>query len=127
MKDKILCMTITAKGVPCKNFAKPRKGNFCNTHWKKPSQRKRKRKIFTPLERYEIIKTYGSVCYLCQKEIDLRKLWHIDHVIPFSKGGSDNIGNLRPTHIKCNELKGSKVISLSRLEKSLILRSKIRT
>lgn len=114
----MLCVAITAKETPCKNFAKPHKNNLCNTHWGKSY--KRERKIFTSIERYEVIKAYGPTCYLCLEEIDLKKPWHIDHLIPFSKGGSDIIENLRPTHKKCNELKGSKVINLSRLEKALL-------
>jgi 5-methylcytosine-specific restriction endonuclease McrA len=76
---------------------------------------KRDRKIFTIKERKEIIKTHGSVCYLCQRNIDLSSLWHIDHIKPFSKSGSDDIENLRPTHKVCNELKGAKSINLVRL------------
>jgi len=68
---------------------------------------KRERKIFTSLERKAVLESHGSTCYLCQRPIDLKALWHIDHVVPFSKGGDDDMANLRPTHKVCNELKGT--------------------
>jgi 5-methylcytosine-specific restriction endonuclease McrA len=113
MPKWINCRALTAEGKPCKNKAKTHKNNLCNTHAKKLIARERK--VFSAQERRNIIKTYGSVCYLCQREINLRTLWHIDHVVPFSKGGSDDMENLRPTHKVCNELKGSKSIKLVRL------------
>lgn len=66
---------------------------------------KRKRKVFTANERKVIWETYGSICYLCN--IKIYGEWHIDHVHPWSKGGSDKLENLRPTHSWCNETKSN--------------------
>jgi len=61
----------------------------------------------------QVLEEYGSVCYLCELDIDLtlpRKIgvkgWehglHLDHVTPISKGGSDCLENVAPTHAICN-------------------------
>lgn len=62
----------------------------------------------------EVLETYGSICHICGIAIDLKaprtatkgKNWqlglHIDHVIPLSKGGADNLDNVRPAHAHCN-------------------------
>jgi hypothetical protein len=66
----------------------------------------------------DILSKYGSDCYLCKNAIDLSaprsigsKGWessfHIEHVIPLSKGGNDTIENVRPSHGLCNLRKGS--------------------
>lgn len=73
----------------------------------------------------DVIEKYGIVCHLCNNIIDLNaprggrgagKLglnWqnglHIDHVIPISKGGSDTLDNVRPSHAKCNLSKGNRI------------------
>lgn len=36
--------------------------------------------------------------------------WHVDHVYPYSKGGSDEIENLVPSCISCNLKKKDKVL-----------------
>ena len=65
---------------------------------------------------------YGTCCYLCDKEIDLTaprqsgaEGWetslHIDHLVPISKGGSDSLDNVRPTHGQCNLKKGSQMLT----------------
>lgn len=75
--------------------------------------RRRRATISFPYNELQVIATYGHRCYLCGKEIDLlatRKAgipgWesglHIDHFIPISKGGSDTLDNVRPTHALCN-------------------------
>ena len=68
----------------------------------------------------DILSRYGSDCYLCKNAIDLSaprsigsKGWensfHIEHVIPLSKGGNDTIENVRPSHGLCNLRKGASV------------------
>jgi 5-methylcytosine-specific restriction endonuclease McrA len=59
----------------------------------------------------EVVRTYGSNCAVCQEPIDLdlkrtsRMGLTVDHWIPLSKGGSDDMSNLRPAHWICNRRK----------------------
>lgn len=62
----------------------------------------------------QLLETYGSNCYICNKPIDLTlprqgsnstySLWP-DHVMPLSRGGENTIRNVRPCHRKCNQSK----------------------
>jgi 5-methylcytosine-specific restriction endonuclease McrA len=69
---------------------------------------------------FEILLMHGTKCHICNGSIDYsaprivgRKGWqnglHLDHVIPLSKGGSDHIENVKPSHAKCNISKGADV------------------
>ena len=87
--------------------------------------RRRARKLnngFSFYKEDEVIKQYGSICHICNENIDLSlprktsiKGWenglHIDHVIPLSKGGSDTIDNVRPAHGLCNLKKHASTLS----------------
>jgi 5-methylcytosine-specific restriction endonuclease McrA len=70
----------------------------------------------------QIVATYGSTCYLCEKEIDVtlvrtsRYGLTVDHVVPLSKGGQDTLENLRPTHWICNIQKSDKSLEEYRAE-----------
>lgn len=46
-----------------------------------------------------------KVCYLCGGALDWDSAW-IDHVIPVSKGGTNDPDNLRWAHPDCNRMKG---------------------
>jgi 5-methylcytosine-specific restriction endonuclease McrA len=83
-------------------------------------QKNRRRRALSskPYNELQVIATYGGNCYLCGLGIDFmatRKCgnegWqsglHIDHLIPLSKGGSDTLENVRPTHAVCNLHKAS--------------------
>jgi len=74
-----------------------------------------------PYSLEEVLKTYGTTCYLCGTPIDLlspratnedgwEKGLQIDHVLPISRGGNDSLNNVRPSHGQCNLRKGTKTI-----------------
>ena len=83
------------------------------------SRRTRARKIGVEYGYYtdqDVLDLYGSVCHICNKDIDLNaprkcgdagweKGLHIDHVYPISRGGSDTLENVRPSHGRCNVIK----------------------
>ena len=69
-----------------------------------------KQTLTEPYTRQQIIQIYGDNCYLCNKPID--NDYHLDHIIPISKGGTDLIENIRPTHPLCNLQKGDKLITI---------------
>lgn len=89
-------------------------------------ERRELRKSLVRSEKYttqNILDKWGTVCYLCNEEIDLsirrsfkdktegwQKALTLDHVIPLSEGGPDTPDNVRPTHASCNTKKGTKVL-----------------
>ena len=63
----------------------------------------------TTQARARVLAAYGNTCWLCGQPI-LGRI-SIDHVVPRSKGGGDDLGNLRPAHLRCNKVRGSKDIN----------------
>lgn len=55
--------------------------------------------------------TEGDICYLCQQSMTYRQAT-IDHVIPLSKGGADDISNYKLTHPRCNLEKGNMLLEV---------------
>jgi len=49
---------------------------------------------------------FGLCCYWCQKHFPFEQL-NLDHLIPKSKGGSNNLENLRLTCYRCNNSRGN--------------------
>jgi len=66
---------------------------------------------FSTAQRYDIINrdmTDGQmICYLCDRVIYDEDL-HIDHVVPYSKGGETIVENGRLTHRWCNIMKSDR-------------------
>ena len=68
----------------------------------------------------QALELYGKTCHICNKKIDMKasrragygnweKGLHFDHVVPLSKGGSNTIDNIRPSHAICNIVKSGKI------------------
>jgi 5-methylcytosine-specific restriction endonuclease McrA len=58
-------------------------------------------------KRKQVLAEYGNVCWLCGQPVP--GLPSADHVIPRSRGGSDDIENLRPAHLACNVKRGNRL------------------
>jgi 5-methylcytosine-specific restriction endonuclease McrA len=47
-----------------------------------------------------------GICGLCYLPVEPGVAWQIDHVLPRSRGGGHEDGNLRLTHATCNLKRG---------------------
>ena len=54
-----------------------------------------------------VLETYGDRCHLCGQ----RGATTADHITPSSKGGNDDLDNLRPAHKSCNSRRGNLTIA----------------
>lgn len=55
----------------------------------------------------QVLDEYGRICWICQGDgADT-----VDHLIPKSKGGTDDWDNLRPAHRSCNGRRGDDIIT----------------
>lgn len=61
---------------------------------------------FTYKEWQSVLKKYKYRCACCNEKNNLS----IDHIIPISKGGKHEKENIQPLCIKCNSIKGVKII-----------------
>ena len=78
---------------------------------------KRQKLVGTPsrVSADRVLEIYGHRCSICGEKIFLnlprtsKEGLTVDHVIPISKGGTDDIANLRPAHWICNIRKSNKL------------------
>ena len=63
--------------------------------------RKKSRKQLSSKVRYTVLRRDSFKCQYCGATSDSTKL-HVDHIIPYSKGGSNDISNLITSCMKCN-------------------------
>lgn len=90
--------------------------------FRRAASRRRAKKLNNESKIYtekQVLDLYGHNCHICNEPIDLKAArragmtnWEyglqIDHVIPLTKGGSDNLDNVRPSHGICNLKKGNR-------------------
>ncbi len=65
-----------------------------------------KRKPFPPRIRTAVYQKTNGICAICGDSIS-EDNFTIDHIIPLSKGGTDDISNLQPACRACNEIKNN--------------------
>ena len=113
------------KANPARARENGRRGKKRHPEWaRKQSRIRRARRKAVQTEAWseeDIINRYGSDCHLCLYPIDLDAPrspkflnwelgFHPDHYTPMSKGGSDLLVNLRPSHAWCNYKKGARTM-----------------
>ena len=73
---------------------------------KKPEYENRARMVLSYEQRLEIYNRANGKCVLCGKEIKINKMT-IDHIIPLSMGGADEMSNMQCTCYACNQFKSN--------------------
>lgn len=62
-----------------------------------------------------VVEVHGMTCHLCGTEcLPRSEVGHLhplvvtlDHIVPRSRGGTDDVENLRPAHRRCNLSRGA--------------------
>lgn len=67
-------------------------------------KKQRKRNAIPQTMRWEIYRRDGYKCVYCGGKLDL----HLDHVVPYSRGGEDSYDNLVTACRNCNLSKGAR-------------------
>ncbi len=62
--------------------------------------------VFSKQTKRLVLDKYNGVCPLCGEAIQDNDV-SIDHIIPLSRGGTNDLDNLRPTHAICNRMKNN--------------------
>lgn len=68
------------------------------------------RKPISPVRRAAIYHRDGGVCAYCKAALDRDGNWHLDHVVPRVRGGSDADDNLKLACPACNLSKAARVV-----------------
>jgi len=92
----------------CKEFIKYKKGDIEFIKVAKSNNTARNRNI-NEKDRLKVLKRDHYTCAKCGRSPATQRgcILHIDHIIPFSKGGSNEIENLQTLCDKCNLGKGN--------------------
>lgn len=80
----------------------------------KPQRRKIQREYITKAEKRVILAKSKCKCSHCGKLIELGKNFSVEHVIPLSRGGSNDLDNLVGLCKDCNKTKGNFLLCSSK-------------
>ena len=65
---------------------------------------------FSELVRRDVVFELGAgLCGICGLAID--GLFEVDHIVPLSRGGDHSYANTQPSHPRCNNSKGAKLVA----------------
>ena len=82
--------------------------DFIKEDSEKKEKNKISRSVISPKLRFDVLRRDKFVCQYCGAcgpDVELE----VDHIIPVSRGGSDDISNLKTACINCNRGKGDRV------------------
>ena len=91
------------KNPGCHKPVMKRKANSSNLRFKKLNGSLAR--YFPELTQEKLEELFDGKCYLCKKEIT-PETCHIEHKLPFAKGGTNELSNVGFTCAMCNKLKG---------------------
>lgn len=83
---------------------------FLYIQGKKQIKNKKYEKRLSKKYRAYVKERLKNICKLCGQELDWKYL-HIDHIIPISKGGGNEIENLQVLCVECNLKKRDNILS----------------
>jgi 5-methylcytosine-specific restriction endonuclease McrA len=72
-------------------------------------------RVGEPVSLWTIYERDAGRCGICLERVDRSVRWpnqaaaSLDHIIPISRGGTDEAGNLQLAHLRCNLSKGNRV------------------
>jgi 5-methylcytosine-specific restriction endonuclease McrA len=86
-----------------------------NADKRRESTRRRKAllKGATTIEQFtkdDVFELCQGICGICQQPVDPDN-WHLDHIIPLSRGGQHTLDNVQVSHPRCNIRKKAKLPS----------------
>lgn len=102
----------------CHYYIDGRNSNKSYRNWLKNRNCRRKRKAIGShtFNEWKTLKAqYDWTCFGCKQKEPIIKLTQ-DHIIPLSKGGSNNIENIQPLCGSCNSRKNNKIVVKYMLE-----------
>ena len=76
--------------------------------------------------RAEVIAEYGRTCILCGEWIPVYEPVSVEHLTPRSRGGGDELWNLRPAHESCNKVRQDRPLTAHVLEQIKAARGRAR-
>lgn len=103
-------------------FARSNSFNSVSLKKKRPKpKRKRKSLPSGAVSINTLMLIENNTCHLCNKTV-LKVDASRDHIIPYSKGGTWDISNIRLAHMRCNEARGDMELSLFMKNRTAILK-----
>lgn len=59
------------------------------------------------VDRFVVYARDGGMCHICRRRVNPRK-WHLDHLVPISRGGEHSERNVAVAHPRCNLRRGAR-------------------
>ena len=79
------------------------------TRWYSKQKKMRRRAVAVEhVESLVVLELADGVCGICGKDVDPLD-YHVDHIVPITRGGEHSYANTQPAHPACNQRKHSKL------------------